>query len=226
MERIFGMNIRRIILLFCIIGVIGLPVSCKDSFSGEWVAKIDGETITLEELNTLYYAQHQHLLNVSKEEIDRYAQDPALLKRIPTLNRKFFLEELIKQRLIYNKAVKDGLLDQKEVKAVVQIAREGAVVQSYVKEKFKDDIKISNEEIEAFYLKERNRRYRGVPIDQAEKHIKQFLLSRKMQKKLMGLVESLRDESIIEKNETVLEKVSGTTDDSEEDVTEEATEKE
>jgi hypothetical protein len=220
------MNTRRIILLCCIVGAISLPISCKDTFSGEWVAKIDGETITLDELNTLYYAQHQHLLNISKEEIDRYAKDPDLVKRIPTLNKKFFLEELIKQRLIYNKAVKDGLLDQKEVKAVIQIAREGAVVQTYVKEKFKDDIKISNEEIEAFYLQERNKRYRGVPIDQAEKHIKQFLLSRKMQKKLMSLVESLRDESVIEKNEAVLKKVPDTAEDTDETVPEEPVEKE
>ncbi len=220
------MNTRRIILLCCIIGASSILISCKNTFSGEWVAKIDGETITLDELNTLYYAQHQHLLNISKEEIDKYAKDPDLIKRVPTLNKKFFLEELIKQRLIYNKAVEDGLLDQKEVKAVIQIAREGAVVQTYVKEKFKDDIKISSEEIEAFYLQERNKRYRGVPIDQAEKHIKQFLLSRKMQRKLMTLVESLRDESVIEKNEAVLKKVPSATENSDETVTEEAVEKE
>ena len=220
------MNTRRIVLLCCIIGTFSLLISCKDTFSGEWVAKIDGETITLDELNTLYYAQHQHLLNVTKEDIDKYAKDPDLIKRIPTLNKQFFLEELIKQRLIYNKAVKDGLLDNKEVKAVIQIAREGAVVQSYVKEKFKDDIKISDEEIEAFYTQERNKRYRGVPIDQAEKHIKQYLLSRKMQKKLMALVESLRDESVIEKNEAVLKKVPGGIDESDESGIEENVEKE
>lgn len=199
---------RKILIIF-IIALLSFTISlsCKKQFSGEWVAKIEGETITIDELNSMYYAQHKHLLNITKEEVDKFSSDPDIIKRMPTLNKQFYLDELIKQRLIYNKAVKDGILDDKEIQSVIQIAKEGAVVQAYVKEKFKDDIKISDEEVEAIYAKERNKRYKGVPIDQAERHIKQYLFSRKLQAKLIQLVENLREQSRIEKNEDALKKI-------------------
>ncbi len=190
--------------------------SCKKQYSGEWVAKIEGESITLDELNTMYYAQHKHLLNISREEIDKFSKDPELVKRMPTLNKQFYLDELIKQKLIYNKAVKDGILDKEEMQAVIQIAKEGAIVQAYIKEKFRDDIKVTDEEVEMIYAKERNKRYKGVPIDQAERHIKQYLMSRKMQTKLIELVENLREQSRIEKNEDVLKELTTTSKSSQE----------
>lgn len=198
---------RKIFIIIALLSFV-ISLSCKKQFSGEWVAKIEGETITIDELNSMYYAQHKHLLNITKEEIDKFSTDPDVVKRMPTLNKQFYLDELIKQRLIYNKAVKDGILDDTEIQSVIQIAREGAVVQAYVKEKFKDDIKISDEEVEALYAKERNRRYKGVPIDQAERHIKQYLFSRKMQAKLIQLVENLREQSRIEKNEEALKSIT------------------
>jgi len=176
-------------------------VSC----GGQWVADVDGDKITLDELNTLYYAQHKHLLNLSKEDIDKYANDPEILKRVPTLDKKIFLEELIKQRLIYQQAMKDGIDSNKEVKAVIQIAKEGAVVQSYVKEKFKDEVKISDKEVEDIYRQEKDKRFRGVPVDQAEKQIRQYVASMKMQQKLVELVNNLRDAKKVEKNLKVLD---------------------
>jgi hypothetical protein len=208
----------RIPLCAFITALISLTIlsSCKKQYSGEWVAKIEGEPITIDELNTMYYAQHKHLLNITREEIDKFSKDPEVVKRMPTLNKQFYLDELIKQKLIYNKAVKDNLLDKKEMQAVIQIAKEGAIVQAYIKEKFKDDIKVTDEEVEMLYAKERNKRYKGVPIDQAERHIKQYLMSRKMQTKLIELVENLREQSRIEKNEDVLKKIMTTTESSQE----------
>lgn len=178
-------------------------VSC----GGQWVADVDGDKITLDELNTLYYAQHKHLLNLSKEDIDKYANDPEILKRVPTLDKKIFLEELIKQRLIYQQAMKDGIDSNKEVKAVIQIAKEGAVVQSYVKEKFKDEVKISDKEVEDIYRQEKDKRFRGVPVDQAEKQIRQYVASMKMQQKLVELVNNLRDAKKVEKNLKILDEL-------------------
>jgi hypothetical protein len=207
----------RIPLTAFIIVLISLTISsCKKQFSGEWIAKIEGEPITLDELNTLYYAQHKHLFNITREEIDKFSKDPELIKRMPTLNKQFYLDELIKQKLIYNKAMKDNILDKKEMQAIIQIATEGAIVQAYIKEKFKDDIKVTDEEVEDLYAKERNKRYKGVPIDQAERHIRQYLMSRKMQTKLIELVENLREQSRIEKNEDVLKKIMTPTEPSQE----------
>ena len=93
----------------------------------------------------------------------------------------------------------------KEVQAVIQIAKEGAVVQAYVKERFKEEIEITGKEVYEVYRKEKNKRYRGVPIDQAENHIRQSLKGKKLQKKLIELVKNLEKKSNIKKKLMLLE---------------------
>ncbi len=50
------------------------------------------------------------IYNLPKEEIDKLAQDPAQLERNPLLNKNNFLEQMIQQRLVYKKAIDDGIL--------------------------------------------------------------------------------------------------------------------
>lgn len=216
---------KKTVFIAFILGLsAGLLITCGNNYSGEWVAKIDGDSVTSEELNTLYYAQHRHLLNITKDEIDRYSKEPDKLRQLPTLNKKLFLEELIKQRLVYNKAVKDGFLKNQELQAIIQIAKEGAVVQSYIKDKFKDELKITPEEIESEYIRNRNKLYQAVPIDQAENHIKQKLMMQKLQRSTMEFVENLKEQSRIEKNNEELNKLIGKKDEPKEESKENKTE--
>jgi hypothetical protein len=178
-------------------------IGCKGS---TWAAKIEGEVITVDELNLLYYSQHKQLLNLSKKEIDKYANDPEATDRFPTLNKRIFLDELIKQRLVYNKAVDEGYLKNDEVRAIIRIATEGAVVQSYIKDKFKDDAGITDADVEEQYRKDRNSVYKGVPIEQAENHIRQKLVMMRLQKKTMDMVENLKEVARIEKNPEIFKK--------------------
>ena len=186
--------------------MILVATACNNGgFSGEWVAKINGDTITKEELNSYYYAQHKNMLNLSKEEIDRLASDPSATARNPLLNKQEFLEQMIRQQLVYQEAVDAGALDDEEVEALIDMTKQSVVMGWYVKDKFKDKIDISQEEIEQVYAQQRSR-FQGVPIEQAELFIKQNIYQQKMQMKLREMIENLREESKIEKNVEVLRK--------------------
>ncbi|HXK66680.1 MAG TPA: hypothetical protein PK348_10455, partial [Spirochaetota bacterium] len=140
-----------------------------------------------------------------KEEIDKLAQDPAQLERNPLLNKNNFLEQMIQQRLVYKKAIDDGTLKNEELKTLLDISKEGLVVQYYIREKFKNDISIAPQEVEMIYNQQRAR-FKGVPIDQAEMYIKQQLFQQKLNMKIKELVDTLRDEKKIEKNMDLLRK--------------------
>ena len=88
---------------------------------------------------------------------------------------------------------------------LLDISKEGLVVQYYIREKFKNDITIAPEEVEMIYNQQRAR-FKGVPVDQAEMYIKQQLFQQKLNMKIKELVDTLRDEKKIEKNMELLRK--------------------
>ncbi|MCU0844933.1 MAG: SurA N-terminal domain-containing protein [Spirochaetes bacterium] len=188
----------------CLFAIVSLLGSCS-KYGGEWVAKIDSDTITIDELNTFYYAQQKSLYNLPKEKIDELAADPAQVAKNPTLNKQEFLEQLIRQRLVYKKAMSDGTGKDDEVEALMQMAEEAVVVGFYVREKFKNEIEPTAEEVENIY-RQQGARFKGVPADQAEMYIKQQLQQQKLQIKIRDMVEALRDEKGIKKNTEFLKK--------------------
>lgn len=199
------MKSRIIVSTFvCLFAIVALLGSCS-KYGGEWVAKIDSDTITIDELNTFYYAQQKSLYNLPKEKIDELAADPAQVAKNPTLNKQEFLEQLIRQRLVYKKAMNDGAAKDKEVEALMQMAKEAVVVGYYVREKFKNEIEPTNEEVENVY-RQQGARFKGVPADQAEMYIRQQMQQQKLQMKIRDMVEALRDEKGIKKNTEFLKK--------------------
>ncbi len=197
--------------IFIVAGILLLSsmllviTACNGTFSGEWVAKINGETITQEELDNYYYAQHKSMMNLPKEEIDKLATDPSATAQNPLLNKQEFLEQMIRQQLVYQEAVDEGALENDEVEALIDMTKQSVVMGWYVKDKFKDDIDISQEEIEQVYNQQRSR-FQGVPAEQAELYIKQNIHQQKMQMKLREMVENLREKGKIEKNTELLRK--------------------
>ncbi|MDH7555228.1 MAG: SurA N-terminal domain-containing protein [Spirochaetota bacterium] len=185
--------------------IFALAISCGNKYGGKWIAKIDSDEITDNELNAYYYAQMKSIYNLPKEEIDKLAQDPAQLERNPLLNKNNFLEQMIQQRLVYKKAIDDGILKNEELNTLLDISKEGLVVQYYIREKFKNDITIAPQEVEQIYNQQRAR-FKGVPVDQAEMYIKQQLFQQKLNMKIKELVDTLRDEKKIEKNMELLRK--------------------
>ncbi|MCU0821221.1 MAG: SurA N-terminal domain-containing protein, partial [Spirochaetes bacterium] len=117
-------------------------ISCgsnSDLAGGDWVAKINDDEITINMLNAYYYAQQKQIYNISNEEIDKLVNDPNAINENPTLDKEEFLENYIRQRLVYNKAIKEGMLNDPEVKAHIEMAKEAVVVAQYVKNKFKQE---------------------------------------------------------------------------------------
>lgn len=185
----------------CFAFVIFAAFACG---KGNWIVKIDGETITIDELNDLYYAHHKNALmqmkfDITNDEIDKLASDFTFVKKLPTLNKEIFLNEVINQRIMYNKAVQAGILDNAEVKAMIKVANDTAVVQYYIREKFKNEIGVSDQEVEAFYNENRER-FKMEPIEQAEKKIRQYLSSQKLLLKMKKMVDELKDVARIERN--------------------------
>lgn len=196
---------RKIFYSLIAVIICALAISCGNKYGGKWIAKIDNDEITENELNAYYYAQMKSIYNLSKEEIDKLAQDPAQLERNPLLNKNNFLEQMIQQRLVYKKALDDSILKNEELNTLLDISKEGLVVQYYIREKFKNDITIAPEEVEMIYNQQRAR-FKGVPVDQAEMYIKQQLFQQKLNMKIKELVDRLRDEKKIEKNMELLRK--------------------
>jgi len=205
--------VLNMLAVVCAVSIILLAPGCG---KGEWIMKIDGSALSISELDELYYAHHKQILqqlkfDVTNEDIDKFAADIMTVKRLPTLNKEIFLNEVINQRLIYDKAVEAGVLKNAEVKAMMKIAQDTAVVQYYIREKFKNDLAVTDQEVEAFY-NENRANFKMEPIDQAEKKIRQYLGSQKLLKKMKKFVDDLKDVARIEKNpnyEKMLQPKSG-----------------
>jgi hypothetical protein len=178
--------------------------SCSDD--SKWVAKIKGGEITLGELNAMYYAQQKSMYNdATNADVDKRAANPEEVAKNPTLDKKEFLENLIRQRLVYNKGVEEGIEKNKELESLIQMAKEAVVVGFYIKEKFKNQIEVSDQEIAKVY-QEQKARFKGAPVDQVEQYIRQQMMQQKLQVKLRDLVESLKEEGGIKRNLDLLGK--------------------
>ena len=175
-----------------------LFLSCgKDS---QWVANLNGDKITLGEFNSLYYANQKSIYaDATNEEIDRRAASREDVQKNPTLDKRQFLDNLISQKLVYNKAVDEGTLKNQEVQALIQMAKETVVLGYYVKEKFKNQIEITDQDVSKVYTAQKDR-FKNYPIEQAEQYIRQQLYQQKMQLKLREMVETLKEEGGIKRN--------------------------
>ncbi len=166
----------------------------------QWVAKINGETIALSKLNSFYYAQQKSIYNkLSNEEIDKLSANYDELKKNPSLDKREFLENLIKQRLVFNKAIDDGMLKNEEVNSLIEMAKEAVVVGYYMKSKYKDQIEVTDHDVNKAYIAQESR-FKDIPIEQAKQQIKQKLTQQKLQLKLRDFVETLKEKSEIKRN--------------------------
>lgn len=199
-------SLRKFVLVLSVIAASSLTLSCNKFGSGDWLVKIDGNSISKSDFNDIYYAHHKQffqqmfgMLNVSNADIDKFAADPATMRRIPTLNKQIFLQEIINQKLIYEKADDEGYLGKSELQTLINISRETAVVQYYVREKFDKDIAVSDQEVEAFY-NENRARFKAQPVEAAEKSIRQYLSANKLRRKMAKFVSELREASQIDRS--------------------------
>lgn len=189
------------ILLF----ILTLFASCKNE---PWVAKVDGEAFTLEEFENYYYANHISVYNKSREEIDKLASDSKEVSRNPYLNRKKFLEQLIRYELVMKKIENEGLLkDDHEFESILFLSNLSIVVNKYASLKFKDKLQITDAEVEAEYAANKEQ-YKEMQANQVQNLIKQKLEYTKYRELSDQLLEDLKSQHKIDRNEDLIKKVT------------------
>lgn len=156
-------------------------LSCE-SVNDSWAVKIDDEVITIDEFNNFYYTQNKIMFNLkTNEEVDQLASEADTLS--PQMQqyivKSSFLDSLVAQKLLYNKAIKDTQLDQKELKTTLELSRLQTAASYYVANKLRDQIQVTDEEVEEFYTENRSM-FRGVPLNESViNRIKQQILLQK-----------------------------------------------
>ncbi|HNX24249.1 MAG TPA: hypothetical protein PKG60_09380 [Spirochaetota bacterium] len=179
----------------CIITMLVIPqISCKK----DWAAKIDGETISMEDFNKFYYLQSKMMTNIeSNEEIDKLAENPAYANH-PLLSKAGFLDHIIAQKLLYKKAMDDKAIDHNELDTVIEMIKIQTVAQYYLGKKLKDKITVSDEEVNSVY-NQNKAKFVGRTADEATAYIKQQIFAQKSRQETNKYIMELIAESKVDK---------------------------
>ena len=170
----------------------------KQEEDKEWAVKINDEAITIKEFYDFYYTQNKILLNMTREEIDDLADDSSI-ENHPTLNKTKFMDFVVSRKLLYDKALKDKGINNEELKTIMKLFKLQGVATYYLSEKLKDEIIITDEDIDGYYKRNKSL-FKGVPInDQVVTEIKQRLFMQKFEEKSSEFIMNLIAESKVEK---------------------------
>ena len=197
------MKIFKFIPLALIITLI-MFISCgkkTTSSNSDWVVKIDDEVITANQFEKFYYTQNRIALNIEKKEkIDELAADPSSLNPQvqQTIIKKNFLDHLVAQKLLYNKAMKDTQIDKNELNTIIEISKMQLVGQYYLSKKLKDKISVTQEEIDKFHEKNKQR-FKHLTINEADMQIRRYLSLQKFKLESNQYILSLIAESKVNK---------------------------
>lgn len=192
------MTRKSVLMLTLITAIAVTSFSCKNMF-GTTAAKIDGDKITIEELNKFYYVQNKMLTNIdSKEEIDKLADNPAYANH-PFLNKSNFLEHLIAQKVLYEKAMDDKSIDKDELDTLMEMVKIQTASQYYLSKKLKDKITVTDAEVEKVYTENRSK-FAGRTADEAASYIKQQIFSQKSRMETNKYIAEILAEHAINKD--------------------------
>lgn len=166
----------------------------KTPKSGDWVAKIDNKTITLNEFEKEFNV-HVYSLPIDEKQKDLYQND--------IINKKKFLTNLVNEYLIYQKALQKGYDKRKDVQDLIKAVERRAIIQVYLNEKIEPKLQdIPDEQIESIY-NQNKKLFAGVDIDVARQQIKMQLLQRQYNDYLNDLVDELKGEAKVIRNDEV-----------------------
>jgi hypothetical protein len=166
----------------------------KTPKNDKWVAKIDDTVITLDEFKREFNV-HVYALPLEDKQRAEYKNDPD--------KKKKFLTSLINEYLIYNKAMNEGVQNRPEVQDLLKAVQRRAIIQVYLNVKVESRLKdIPDEQIETIY-NQNKKMYAGVDIEVAREQIRMLLLQRQYNEYLEELVDELKGEAKVMRNETV-----------------------
>lgn len=140
-----------VLILICGLFIIGC--SPKGTSSGPVLAKIDGAVITKEEfINKINRVPEWARANFKTEE-----------------GKKEFLNELIKEQLIYQDAIKNGLQRDKEVEKEIEAFKKMTLIKGMLEREIEKNAKLDPKEVRDFYDKNTDRFVIGTEV--RAKHI-------------------------------------------------------
>lgn len=132
-----------------------------------WIVKINKGTITLDEFER-EFAVHVYSLPLEDDQKEEYESQGS--------NKKKFLNSLINEHLVYEKAVAEGYTKKRLVQDIMKAMSRRAVIQVYLNDKIEPKLHdIPDEQIEAVY-NQNKKLFAGVDIDMARQQIKLQLL--------------------------------------------------
>lgn len=127
------------ILIFALLLTAGCSQKAEQASAtkdeGSILAEVEGETITVEE----YTERIMNLpLKVRKEVVDKEGKKKAL-------------DDMIKEKLLFKEAIKQGYDQNQHVVEQLEKIRRGLILQSFVQDLLKQDIPISEDKIVNYY---------------------------------------------------------------------------
>lgn len=172
-----------------------------------WVAKINGEKLSLEEFNNYYYANSIFVLKKdSREEIDALATKPEEVQKYPYLSKQKFLEQIIRQKLVSEAIDEEGYLkDDIDYDAFVYFQHLTIVVNRFSELKFEGKIDVTMEDIDKEFQSNRAL-YEQAPLDQAERYIRQKIQYEKLQALSEEVLSEIKGRHKIERDEELVKK--------------------
>jgi hypothetical protein len=177
---------------FLLLAALVLITQCANKDNKNWVARVNGVTIPLNQFNQRYQMYMEQL-----------QQSQPMLRGLTPDQEKQIKRELIKQmigeKLIFNELKKDGFDKSKDMKDLYQ----QLCIQKYLEKKFTDDLSASQGEIEKFY-NENRAQFRMMDPEEAQQRIHQYLLLQKFKMKTDELIDRLYDKAKVVKNEEAL----------------------
>ncbi len=174
--------------------VVAQLVKDKSTGKNVWLVKIDNTVITLKDFEREFRV-HVYSLPADKEQKKRYENNE--------INKKKFLTNLINEYLIYKKAIEEGYDKKPFVRDLVKAVTRRAIIQVYLNDKIEPKLKEpSEEEIEAIY-NQNKKLFAGVDIDVARQQIRMQLLQRQYNQYLNDLIDELKGEAKVVRNDHV-----------------------
>ncbi len=185
------------IMLFIAVTMVS---GCKKEGDAVMVI-IDDEKITLDQFNNYYYMFAKMMLNMDKKEVDKMSANPDI-ENHPTLNllnKSKFMDFLVSRKLLYNKAFSDDSSNKKDLEMIKELANLQFVSSYYLSQKLKDDIKVTEEEKNNFYNRNKER-LKGVAMtEEVDNWIKQQVFMEKLEIKSNQFILELLGEAKVNK---------------------------
>jgi hypothetical protein len=170
------------LLIIALLFSLFLISTCKKE-GDEVAVKIDDEKITINQFNNYYYMFARMMLNLEKKDADKMAANPEI-ETHPTLNllnKSKFMEFFVSRKLLYIKAFQDESINKDDLKTVTELAKLQFISSYYLSQKLKDEIKVSDDDVNKFYAKNKDK-LKGVPMnDEAINWMKQQIFMEKLE---------------------------------------------